>query len=90
MLKEKGIDHQWNEIVMKQNALNVRDVNFYDIKRKILRTTRWKEENIACYTLKGGKYCVLHVESRKILRTTRWKEENIAYYTLKGGGKKSY
>ena len=39
IVKEKGIDHQRNDITMKQDALNVKDVNFREIKRKIFRTT---------------------------------------------------
>ena len=40
MLKEKDIDHQRNDIITKEDALNVKDVNFSEIKRKILRTAR--------------------------------------------------
>lgn len=43
MIKEKDREHQWKGIIMEQDTLNVRKVNFYDNEFKILRTTRWKK-----------------------------------------------
>lgn len=43
MIKEKDREYQWKGIIMEQDTLNVRKVNFYDNEFKILRTTRWKK-----------------------------------------------
>lgn len=43
MMKEKDREYQWKGIIMEQDTLNVRKVNFYDNEFKILRTTRWKK-----------------------------------------------
>lgn len=43
MIKEKDREYQWKGIIMEQDTLNVRKVNFYDNEFKILRTTCWKK-----------------------------------------------
>lgn len=43
MIKEKDREYQWKGIIMEQDTLNVRKVNFYYNEFKILRTTRWKK-----------------------------------------------
>ena len=86
IVKEKGIDHQRNDITMKQDALNVKDVNFREIKRKIFRTTHWKEV--------GKKQIKLNDESIKRLidmisksknetKKFKWKNITSVVFNLK-------